>query len=131
MIYLVRIQSHQFNFAECFSRNLRNSFRDNCAVYILPVVNYCAALWAYAHRARVARARSGMRACIYAPAYVCILCARVTESLTLGAHGSHNAVYGHYGHCATRERMNMCTMHQRVKTQWRTTQTPELRRQSA
>jgi len=53
------------------------------------------------------------------------------ESLTLGAHGSHNALYGHYGHCETRERMNMCTMHQRVKAQWRTTQTPELRRQSA
>lgn len=68
---------------------------------------------------------------IYAPAYVCILYVCVTESLMLGAHGSHNAVYGHYGHCATRERMNMCTMHQRVKTQWRTTHTPELRRQSA
>jgi len=91
-------------------------FRDNCALYILPAVNYCAH-YKFTHttgrRVRVRR------------------CACVAESLTLGAHGSHNALYGHYGHCETRERMNMCTMHQRVKAQWRTTQTPELRRQSA
>jgi len=118
-------------FYRMLSSQFLNSFRDNYAVYILPVVNYCAILWVYAHTdTRVAReyARFDMR--VYAAA--CIhSCVRVTESLTLGAHGSHNAVYGHYGHCATRERMNMCTMHQRVKTQWRTTQTPELRRQSA
>lgn len=96
-----------------------------CAVYILPVVNYCV---------HYNLTHIGIGACGSTRVYILVrvyICACVTESLTLGAHGSYNALYGHYGHCAARERMNMCTMHQRVKSQWRTTQTPELRRQSA
>ena len=60
-------------------------------------------------------------------------CARVcvSESLTLGARVAQCRVWTLWALCEARANEYARTMHQRVKTQWRTTQTPELRGQSA
>lgn len=102
--------------------------RQLCSLY-LTCSELLRALWDHAHRyGRTCAARTCVCACVYARVY-----ARTYngEFNARRARVTQCRVYGHYRHCATRERMNMCTMHQRVKTQWRTTQTPELRRQSA
>lgn len=58
-------------------------------------------------------------------------CVCVSESLTLGARVAQCRVWTLWALCEARANEYARTMHQRVKTQWRTTQTPELRGQSA
>lgn len=67
-----------------------------------------------------------VRSCTLVRACVC-----VSESLTLGARVAQCRVWTLWALCEARANEYARTMHQRVKTQWRTTQTPELRGQSA
>lgn len=69
---------------------------------------------------------STCRSCTLVRACVC-----VSESLTLGARVAQCRVWTLWALCEARANEYARTMHQRVKTQWRTTQTPELRGQSA
>lgn len=65
---------------------------------------------------------------IYTYVYACVrVC--VSESLTLGARVAQCRVWTLWALCEARANEYARTMHQRVKTQWRTTQTPESRGQ--